>query len=123
VTILDFFSSHPVFRREELAEFLARRGASSPGTADSHLQRSLRSRGRARVRPPVQAGRAGGQGRLLLGAAPGTPRGVRGVLARLQRLSPKQPQYLDRWGGGRLAAGWNLIVPAPLLAGEWEAAA
>lgn len=45
------------------------------------------------------------------------------ILARLRRMTPKQLQYLDRRVGGRLAPGWNLIVPAPLLAGEWEAAA
>jgi predicted transcriptional regulator of viral defense system len=45
------------------------------------------------------------------------------ALARLRRLRPAQPQYLDRRRGGRLAPGWNLIVPAPVLSREWEAAA
>ena len=45
------------------------------------------------------------------------------VLARLRRMRPAQLQYLDRRLGGRVAPGWNLIVPAPILAGEWEAAA
>jgi predicted transcriptional regulator of viral defense system len=42
------------------------------------------------------------------------------VLERLRRMRPKQPHYLDRKLGGRMASGWSLIVPAPVLAGEWE---
>jgi predicted transcriptional regulator of viral defense system len=42
------------------------------------------------------------------------------VLERLRRMRPKQPHYLDRKLGGRMAPGWNLMVPAPVLAGEWE---
>lgn len=266
MTILDFFSIHPVFRREEFAEFLAGRGASSPWTADSHLRRylgagrigrvkrgvffvagpgetatdapldfllvasrlapdavlayhsaleahghaqslferffflsatqakplTLRGRSFVPVVPPAALRRrrkaftlcteverrglpcrvttlertlvdvldrpdlAGGLeeawrslagvplfdlkvvlayvrlcGQAALAAKVGLflerrrePLGVsEAVLARLRRMCPKQPQYLDRRVGGRLAPGWNLIVPAPLLAGEWEAAA
>jgi hypothetical protein len=36
------------------------------------------------------------------------------------RMRPKQPHYLDRKLGGRMVPGWNLMVPAPVLAGEWE---
>lgn len=43
------------------------------------------------------------------------------ILARLRRMRPRQPQYLDRRLGGRIAPGWNLIVPAAILTGEWEA--
>jgi predicted transcriptional regulator of viral defense system len=50
-------------------------------------------------------------------AALGVPRTV---LERLRRMRPKQPHYLDRKRGGRMAPGWNLMVPAPVLAGEWE---
>jgi len=42
------------------------------------------------------------------------------VLERLRRMRPKQPHYLDRKLGGKMAPGWNLMVPAPVLAGEWE---
>lgn len=42
------------------------------------------------------------------------------VLERLRQMRPKQPHYLDRKLGGRMALGWNLIVPAPVLTGEWE---
>ena len=45
------------------------------------------------------------------------------VLTRLRRLRPQQPHYLDRQLGGQMAPGWNLIVPIPILAREWEAAA
>lgn len=45
------------------------------------------------------------------------------VLTRLRRMRPEQPHYLDRKLGGRMAAGWNLIVPAAILGREWEAAA
>lgn len=45
------------------------------------------------------------------------------ALARLRRLRPRQPHYLDRRLGGRLAPGWNLIVPTTILARAWEAAA
>jgi len=44
----------------------------------------------------------------------------RTVLERLRRMRPKQPHYLDRKVGGRMAPGWNLMVPAPALTGEWE---
>jgi len=40
----------------------------------------------------------------------------RTVLERLRRMRPKQPHYLDRKLGGRMAPGWNLMVP-PL---SWE---
>jgi predicted transcriptional regulator of viral defense system len=45
------------------------------------------------------------------------------VLTRLRRIRPAQPHYLDRKLGGRMAPGWNLIVPAAILDREWEAAA
>lgn len=44
------------------------------------------------------------------------------VLIRLRRMRPRQPHYLDRQLGGRMAPGWNLIVPAAMLAREWEVA-
>jgi predicted transcriptional regulator of viral defense system len=50
-------------------------------------------------------------------AALGVPRTV---LERLRRMRPKQPHYLDRNLGGRMAPGWNLMVPAPVLAGDGE---
>ena len=43
------------------------------------------------------------------------------VLKRLQDLRPRQPRYLDRRLGGKMAAVWNLIVPAPIANREWEA--
>jgi predicted transcriptional regulator of viral defense system len=43
----------------------------------------------------------------------------RDALERLRRLRPKQPHYLDRRLGGKLAPGWNLLVPTPALTGEW----
>lgn len=44
--------------------------------------------------------------------------GVSGqVLTRLRRMRPEQPHYHDRRLGGRMAPGWNLIVPSILLAG------
>jgi len=43
------------------------------------------------------------------------------TLERLRKMRPRQPHYLDRRVGGRMAPNWNLVVPAPLLAGEWEA--
>jgi predicted transcriptional regulator of viral defense system len=43
------------------------------------------------------------------------------ILSRLQRLRPRQPRYWDRRLGGKLAAGWNLIVPVPILERDWEA--
>jgi len=36
-------------------------------------------------------------------------------------MRPRQPHYVDRAAGGKLAVGWNLIVPASLVEGEWEA--
>jgi len=266
VTILDFFAAYPVFTREEFAQFLARRGADSSQTADSHLKRylaaerigrvkrgvyyaagpgetagrtsldylliasrlapdavlayhtaleahghaqslferlffltttkvkSLTFRGRSftPVVPPTALRRkkksfvlcaeverrglpcrvttlertlvdvldrpdlAGGleeawrslagiplfgldtildyvrlRGQATLAAKVGffleQHREALGVpsdtLARLRKLRPRQPHYLDRRLGGRMAPGWNLIVPAPLLAREWEAAA
>jgi len=44
-----------------------------------------------------------------------------GTLQRLRKMRPRQPHYLDRRFGGRMASNWNLVVPAPLLAGEWGA--
>ncbi len=266
MTVLDFFTAHPVFRREEFARFLAGRGASLPGTADSHLGRYVRAGRIGRVKrgvffvagPGETAGNtpldyllvasrlapdavlayhsaleAHGHAQSLferlffLTASKAKPLKFRGrrfmpvvppaalrrkrkaftlcttverrglpcpvttlertlvdvlnrpdlaggleeawrslsgvslfdleavlgyvrlcrqaalaakvgfflerhrevlgvraeVLARFRRLQPKQPQYLDRRLGGRLASGWNLIVPAPILGGEWEAAA
>jgi len=43
------------------------------------------------------------------------------VLTRLRRLRPRQPRYLDRRLGGKMAADWNLIVPTPILNRDWEA--
>ena len=43
------------------------------------------------------------------------------VLEELQSLCPRAPHYLDRSARGKLVAAWNLIVPAVLLEGEWEA--
>ena len=43
------------------------------------------------------------------------------TLERFRKMRPRQPHYLDRRLGGRMASSWNLVVPAPLLAGEWEA--
>lgn len=45
------------------------------------------------------------------------------TLARLRKMRPRQPHYLDRRVGGRITHGWNLIVPSHILALEWEAAA
>lgn len=42
------------------------------------------------------------------------------ALERLRKMRPKQPHYLDRRLGGKMAPGWNLLVPAPALTGEWE---
>ena len=44
-----------------------------------------------------------------------------GALAELRAMRPRQPQYVDRAAGGKLVAGWNLIVPASLVEGDWEA--
>ena len=47
--------------------------------------------------------------------------GVPGTaLEGLHRMRAKQPHYLDRKLGGRMTPGWNLMVPAAVLAGEWE---
>lgn len=35
-------------------------------------------------------------------------------------MRPKQPHYLDRKLGGPTTPEWNLMVPAPVLAREWE---
>ncbi|MEK7477464.1 MAG: transcriptional regulator [Candidatus Coatesbacteria bacterium] len=43
------------------------------------------------------------------------------ALAELRAMRPRQPQYVDRAAGGKLVAGWNLIVPASLVEGDWEA--
>lgn len=43
------------------------------------------------------------------------------TLERLRKMRPRQPHYFDRQLSGRIAPGWNLIVPAPILTGEWEA--
>ena len=43
------------------------------------------------------------------------------VLDELRSLRPRAPHYLDRSVRGKLVASWNLIVPAVLLEGEWEA--
>jgi hypothetical protein len=45
---------------------------------------------------------------------------LRTVLERLRRMRGKQSHYLDRQLGGRMAPRWNVMVPAPVLAGEWE---
>ena len=50
-------------------------------------------------------------------AALGVPRTV---LEHLRRMWPNQPNYLGRKVGGPMAPGWNLLVPAPVLADEWE---
>jgi len=42
------------------------------------------------------------------------------VFSCLRLLRPRQPHYLDRRLGGKLAADWNLIVPAPIVGREWE---
>lgn len=42
------------------------------------------------------------------------------VLKHLRDLRPRQPRYLDRRLGGKMAADWNLIVPAPILNRDWE---
>ena len=42
------------------------------------------------------------------------------LLTRLRKLHPRQPRYWDRRVGGKLAADWNLIVPAPILERDWE---
>jgi hypothetical protein len=34
------------------------------------------------------------------------------IVERLHRMRPKQPHYLARKQGGRMAPGWNLVVPA-----------
>ena len=44
------------------------------------------------------------------------------MLDELRSLRPRAPHYLDRSARGKLVASWNLIVPAVLLEGEWEAA-
>lgn len=43
------------------------------------------------------------------------------VLEDLQSLRPRAPHYLERSTRGKLVPAWNLIVPAVLLEGEWEA--
>lgn len=43
------------------------------------------------------------------------------ILTRLQALRPRQPRYLDRRLGGKIAPEWNLIVPTAILSREWEA--
>lgn len=43
------------------------------------------------------------------------------VFGRLRKLRPRQPHYLDRRLGGKMAADWNLIVPAAIMNREWEA--
>lgn len=43
------------------------------------------------------------------------------TLAELRSMRPRQPHYLDRAAGGKFVASWNLIVPASLVEGEWEA--
>ncbi len=43
------------------------------------------------------------------------------VLKRLQELRPRQPRYLDRRLGGKMAVDWNLIVPMPIVNRDWEA--
>ena len=37
------------------------------------------------------------------------------VLERLRKMRPKQPHYLDRRLGGKMAPGWNLLVPAAIF--------
>lgn len=53
MTVLDFFTTHPVFTWEDFVQFLARRGASSVGTAKSHLKRYLAAGRIARVKRGV----------------------------------------------------------------------
>ena len=36
-------------------------------------------------------------------------------VGHLRRMRPKQPHYLDRKLGGRMAPGRNLMVPAPVM--------
>ena len=43
------------------------------------------------------------------------------VLEELQSLRPRAPHYFDRSTRGKFVPTWNLIVPAVLLEGEWEA--
>lgn len=43
------------------------------------------------------------------------------VLDELRALRPRQPHYLHRSGRGKLVSAWNLIVPAQLFEGEFEA--
>jgi predicted transcriptional regulator of viral defense system len=43
------------------------------------------------------------------------------VLEALRKMRPQQPHYLERRAGGKMARGWNLIVPPAALTGEWEA--
>jgi hypothetical protein len=41
------------------------------------------------------------------------------ILQRLRTLRPRQPRYLDRRLGGKMAADWDLIVPTAILNREW----
>ena len=43
------------------------------------------------------------------------------VLEALRALRPRQPHYLGRPAPGKLVSTWNLIVPAALVEGEFEA--
>lgn len=41
-------------------------------------------------------------------------------LKSLRQLRPRQPHYLDRGRGGKLAGGWNLVIPTSLVERSWE---
>ncbi len=43
------------------------------------------------------------------------------MLAELRSLRPRAPHYVDRSARGKLVGAWNLIVPAALVEGEWDA--
>jgi predicted transcriptional regulator of viral defense system len=45
------------------------------------------------------------------------------LLDRLHSLQPRVPVYMDRGRSGRVVSAWNLVAPAELLHGAWEAVA
>lgn len=53
MSVVDFFTSHPVFSRDEFVQFLKQRGAPSVETANVHLKRYLASGRIARVKRGV----------------------------------------------------------------------